>query len=119
LVEGCVFISAIPSWCHGLHRCDRFRYSPNNLIYWEAIRAACEKGYRQFDFGRHHTAAEHINSRDSGELLNNPCAGNIGLARDLPRSSSRTTLDITPWRVSGRKYRFLLPTSSALPSAGT
>ncbi|MGH7267019.1 MAG: FemAB family XrtA/PEP-CTERM system-associated protein [Candidatus Rokuibacteriota bacterium] len=25
---------------------------PNNLLYWEAIRRACEKGFRQFDFGR-------------------------------------------------------------------
>jgi CelD/BcsL family acetyltransferase involved in cellulose biosynthesis len=25
---------------------------PNNLLYWEVIRQACEKGYRQFDFGR-------------------------------------------------------------------
>ncbi|ETX01910.1 MAG: hypothetical protein ETSY1_05515 [Candidatus Entotheonella factor] len=29
-----------------------FRYCPNNLLYWEAIRAACEAGYRRFDFGR-------------------------------------------------------------------
>ncbi len=28
------------------------RYCPNNLLYWEAIRAACETGYRRFDFGR-------------------------------------------------------------------
>lgn len=25
---------------------------PNNLLYWEAIRWACEAGYRRFDFGR-------------------------------------------------------------------
>jgi len=25
---------------------------PNNLLYWEAIRYGCEKGYRVFDFGR-------------------------------------------------------------------
>ncbi|MDH3599163.1 MAG: FemAB family PEP-CTERM system-associated protein [Candidatus Tectomicrobia bacterium] len=29
-----------------------FRYCPNNLLYWEVIRAACEAGYRTFDFGR-------------------------------------------------------------------
>lgn len=27
-------------------------YCPNNLLYWEAIRWGCEKGYRRFDFGR-------------------------------------------------------------------
>jgi len=26
--------------------------SPNNLLYWEVIKRACETGYRQFDFGR-------------------------------------------------------------------
>ena len=25
---------------------------PNNLLYWEAVRRACEKGFREFDFGR-------------------------------------------------------------------
>jgi FemAB-related protein (PEP-CTERM system-associated) len=25
---------------------------PNNLLYWEAIRWSCEKGFRRFDFGR-------------------------------------------------------------------
>jgi lipid II:glycine glycyltransferase (peptidoglycan interpeptide bridge formation enzyme) len=25
---------------------------PNNLLYWEAIRYACENGYTCFDFGR-------------------------------------------------------------------
>lgn len=29
-----------------------FRYCPNNLLYWEALRTACEAGYRRFDFGR-------------------------------------------------------------------
>lgn len=29
-----------------------FRYCPNNLLYWEVIRTACEAGYRRFDFGR-------------------------------------------------------------------
>lgn len=34
------------------------RLCPNNLLYWEAIRTACEDGLIQFDFGR--------SSRDSG-----------------------------------------------------
>jgi FemAB-related protein (PEP-CTERM system-associated) len=28
------------------------RLCPNNLLYWEAIRTACEQGLMQFDFGR-------------------------------------------------------------------
>lgn len=26
--------------------------NPNNFLYWNAIKAACEKGYKVFDFGR-------------------------------------------------------------------
>ncbi len=29
-----------------------FRYCPNNLLYWEVLRAACDAGYQRFDFGR-------------------------------------------------------------------
>jgi CelD/BcsL family acetyltransferase involved in cellulose biosynthesis len=28
--------------------------NPNMLMYWEAMRAACENGAREFDFGRSH-----------------------------------------------------------------
>jgi len=28
------------------------RYSPNMLLYWEVLKLAIEKGYKQFDFGR-------------------------------------------------------------------
>lgn len=27
-------------------------FCPNHMLYWEAIRKACEKGFRVFDFGR-------------------------------------------------------------------
>lgn len=29
-----------------------FHFCPNNLLYWEVIKRACEAGYRRFDFGR-------------------------------------------------------------------
>lgn len=29
-----------------------FHLCPNNLLYWEVIKRACETGYRYFDFGR-------------------------------------------------------------------
>jgi len=29
-----------------------FHLCPNNLLYWEVIKRACETGYRTFDFGR-------------------------------------------------------------------
>ena len=29
-----------------------FKLAPNNLLYWEAIRDACQNSYSKFDFGR-------------------------------------------------------------------
>jgi FemAB-related protein (PEP-CTERM system-associated) len=29
-----------------------FHLNPNNMLYWEAIKYGCEKGYKYFDFGR-------------------------------------------------------------------
>lgn len=31
---------------------EYFHLCPNNLLYWEVIKRACEAGYRRFDFGR-------------------------------------------------------------------
>ena len=28
------------------------KLNPNNLLYWEVIKASCEEGYKYFDFGR-------------------------------------------------------------------
>ena len=40
--------------------CSRphFELCPNNILYWEIMRRACEEGFRTFDFGR--------SSRDTG-----------------------------------------------------
>ncbi len=37
-------------WASSLRR--YFPYCPNNLLYWEAIKRGCERGYREFHFGR-------------------------------------------------------------------
>lgn len=37
-------------WASSLR--SHFRLCPNNLLYWEAIRTACDKGLFYFDFGR-------------------------------------------------------------------
>jgi len=31
---------------------EYFHLCPNNLLYWEVIKRACENGYKTFDFGR-------------------------------------------------------------------
>jgi FemAB-related protein (PEP-CTERM system-associated) len=43
-------------WASSLRR--YFSLCPNNLLYWETLRSACEDGFRRFDFGR--------SSRNSG-----------------------------------------------------
>jgi FemAB-related protein (PEP-CTERM system-associated) len=35
------------------------RLSPNMLLYWEALRFACERGYHWFDFGRSTPGGSH------------------------------------------------------------
>jgi FemAB-related protein (PEP-CTERM system-associated) len=48
----CLFhkgIAVVP-WASSLREC--FSKCPNNLLYWEAIRHACERGCKFFDFGR-------------------------------------------------------------------
>ncbi|MHB2155301.1 FemAB family XrtA/PEP-CTERM system-associated protein [Calditrichota bacterium GD2] len=37
-------------WASSLRKYNR--YSPNMLLYWEALKLAIEKGYKIFDFGR-------------------------------------------------------------------
>jgi FemAB-related protein (PEP-CTERM system-associated) len=42
--------TAIDMWASSLRKFSR--YCPANLLYWEAIKYSCEKGYRYFDCGR-------------------------------------------------------------------
>jgi len=44
-------------------------YNPNMLMYWEALRAACEKGVKFYDFGRSRSGSgTHIFKRQWGAL---------------------------------------------------
>jgi lipid II:glycine glycyltransferase (peptidoglycan interpeptide bridge formation enzyme) len=42
--------TAISGWS-GSHS-EYFKFYPNNIAYWEAIKKCCENGYKSFDFGR-------------------------------------------------------------------
>jgi CelD/BcsL family acetyltransferase involved in cellulose biosynthesis len=46
----------------GASDASSWRLRPNHLLFWHAIRAACEQGYQWFDFGR--TDAGHDGLRD-------------------------------------------------------
>lgn len=53
-VGGAIFISfkdtAEVPWASSKR--EYFQYCPNNLLYWEMIKYACEQGFKYFDFGR-------------------------------------------------------------------
>jgi FemAB-related protein (PEP-CTERM system-associated) len=51
-------VLAVP-WASSLR--EHRTLCPNNLLYWEMIRAACAEGFHRFDFGR--------SSRDSGTYV--------------------------------------------------
>jgi FemAB-related protein (PEP-CTERM system-associated) len=42
--------TVVVPWAASLR--EHVRLCPNMLLYWEAIRAACDEGHRVFDFGR-------------------------------------------------------------------
>ncbi len=68
-----------------------FRYCPNNLLYWEALRAACEAGYRRFDFGRssHDSGTYHFKKQWGAEehALSWECWSADATARPIVESS--------------------------------
>jgi len=54
IVGGAIFISfkdtAEVPWASSKR--EYLQYCPNNLLYWEMIKYACEQGFKYFDFGR-------------------------------------------------------------------
>jgi len=53
-VAGCVFLlgSNTVTYKYGASDSAFWRLRPNHLVFWTAMRSACEQGYRWFDFGR-------------------------------------------------------------------
>jgi serine/alanine adding enzyme len=49
-----------------------FRLCPNNLLYWEAIRSACERGLQRFDFGRSSRGSGTYNFKKQWGALEEP-----------------------------------------------
>jgi lipid II:glycine glycyltransferase (peptidoglycan interpeptide bridge formation enzyme) len=53
-VAGAVFLagSSTITYKYGASNATFWRLRPNHLLFWHALRTACEDGYRWFDFGR-------------------------------------------------------------------
>ena len=45
---------------YGASDADAWRLRPNHLLFWHAIRTACESGYAAFDFGRSDADADGL-----------------------------------------------------------
>ena len=53
-VAGAVFLTwnTTVTYKYGASDPEYLKFRPNHLIFWEAVRSACESGYETFDFGR-------------------------------------------------------------------
>ena len=76
---------------------------PNNLLYWEVIKRACEKGYRQFDFGRSTVGSGtcHFKRQWGPRVERLPWQYVLLKRKDIPRlnpSNPRLRLCIELWK---------------------
>jgi CelD/BcsL family acetyltransferase involved in cellulose biosynthesis len=62
-VAGAVFLAwnRTVTYKFGASNPDELKFRPNHLVFWEAIRWACQRGYHTFDFGR--TDADNVGLR--------------------------------------------------------
>jgi len=67
-VAGAVFLTwgSTVTYKYGASDTAFLRFRPNHLIFWEAIRWACESGYGTFDFGRTDVANTGLREFKSG-----------------------------------------------------
>jgi len=60
---------------------DAPRLAANNLMYWELMRWAAEKGYRQFDFGRSKTGTGSFSFKTQWNMKVSPLPYQVFLVR--------------------------------------
>jgi CelD/BcsL family acetyltransferase involved in cellulose biosynthesis len=65
-----------------------WRYRSNNLLFWTAIKWACENGYRTFDFGRTDLTDEGLRNFKSGWGMREEPLVYSAIAEHTPRPSS-------------------------------
>ena len=79
-----------------------FHLCPNNLLYWEAIRSACERGLQQFDFGRSSRGSGTYNFKKQWGALEEPLHWQANVAGgDLIHEESHAALS---WVVEAWKH---------------
>lgn len=80
-----------------------FSLCPNNLLYWEAIRWGCEKGYRIFDFGRSSPGSGTYHFKKQWGAMERPLhwqclSRNVKPVKMLQSDDSRYQWAIQVWR---------------------
>jgi FemAB-related protein (PEP-CTERM system-associated) len=106
----CLFFRdrVVMPWASSLREYHSF--CPNNLLYWEVIRRACEKGYRQFDFGRSSPGSGTYRFKQQWGAVDQPLHWQA-----LPRPGlRRATVDVSDWR-----YRWAAAVWRHLPVAAS
>lgn len=88
-------------WAASLSRYNRL--SPNMLLYWQAMRFACEQGFRRFDFGRSTPEGPHFRFKAQWGAVPTPLRYHLWQAAPGPlpeRSpeSPRYRLAVRAWR---------------------
>lgn len=79
---------------------------PNNMLYWEAVRWACEKGLRRFDFGRSSPGSGTYRFKKQWGTVEEPLHWRC-LARDPNRTPMLDSAD--------SKYRLVVRLWTRLP----
>jgi CelD/BcsL family acetyltransferase involved in cellulose biosynthesis len=71
---------------------------PNHLLFWHAIRTACEQGYRWFDFGRTDLGHEGLRTfKLSWGAVEEPlCYGMVGGTPEAASSEGRASRMLRP-----------------------
>jgi serine/alanine adding enzyme len=79
---------------------------PNNLVYWEVIRRACEKGFRHFDFGRSSPGSGTYRFKQQWGAVDQPLHWQ---ALSRPGRRRPPTIDGSDWRYrwAGEAWRRL------------
>jgi len=80
-----------------------FHLCPNNLLYWEVIKRACETGYKYFDFGRSRVGSGTFHFKQQWGPLVKPLSWQYALLdrRKIPQlnpSNPRLRVLIEVWK---------------------
>lgn len=93
-VAGAVFLAGTSTitYKYGASNAAFWGLRPNHLLFWHALRTACEDGYRWFDFGRSDLSDDGLRNFKSGWAAEEQPLAYTTLAERAPEDGSGRTL---------------------------